>query len=339
MTSSADRRAGVATASSIPHCDARVLFVAAGGARRGFGHLVRSVSFARALGVRPLIAVLGRRSVVDAALALGADVVAEPVPGIIGRLRPDVVIIDDPIARRARLWIAAARRAGALVVTVHDLGIGCRESDLVIDGSITRARRGPRGSAALTGSRYAVLDPRVGAAAASPRRRTSGRRVVIALGGGPRLRLAGAIAEAIVAAEPDAEVRVASGFVVAPRPASSNVVWIGASRGLASELREASVAVVGGGVSLYEACALGVPTVGVPVVAGQVPTVRAFARKGAVISAPFGASAAAVAGRTVALLNNHSRQRALARRARSLVDGRGATRAAAAVTALSQEHQ
>jgi spore coat polysaccharide biosynthesis predicted glycosyltransferase SpsG len=161
------------------------------------------------------------------------------------------------------------------------------------------------------------------------------RRVLIALGGGPRVRLAGAIAEAIVAAEPNAEVRIASGFVVAPRPASSKVVWIGASRGLAAELAEASTAVVGGGVSLYEACALGVPTVGVPVVRAQAPTVRAFGRRGAVIAAPFGASPRHVANRAVSLLRDRALQRSLARRARALVDGRGASRAAATVVALA----
>jgi spore coat polysaccharide biosynthesis predicted glycosyltransferase SpsG len=317
-------------------CDARILFAAAAGPRRGFGHLVRCVSFARALGVRPLIAVRGRRKAVETALALGADVVADAKPRVIEALRPDVVIVDDPIATQARAWIDAARRAGALVVTVHDLGIGCRESDLVIDGSIARAKRGPRAS--LNGSRYALLDPRLAGVVRAPQANQS-KRVLIALGGGPRLRLAGAIAEAIVAAEPNAEVRVASGFVVAPRPASSNVVFIGASRGLASELAEASVAVIGGGVSLYEAAAMGVPSVGVPVVKGQVPTVREFARKGAVIAAPFGSSAASVADRAVTLLNDMPLRRTLARRSRALVDGRGAVRAAAAVMALSEARQ
>jgi len=327
MMSSADR--GDAVFAS------RVLFAAAAGPRRGFGHLVRCVSFARALGVRPLIALRGKRRVIDAALALGADVLADATPRVVGALRPDVVIVDDPIESRSRAWIVAARRAGALVVTVHDLGIGCLDSDLVIDGSVTRAKRLPGGRAALTGSRHAVLDPRLTSTATTRPRHE--RRVVIALGGGPRLRLAGAIADAIVAAEPNAEVRIASGFVVAPRPASSNVVWIGASRGLASELSQASVAVVGGGVSLYEACALGVPTVGVPVVAAQAPTVRAFARRGAALAVPFGASANAIAERAVLLLNSRARRQALARRASVLVDGRGAFRAAAAVVALSHE--
>jgi UDP-2,4-diacetamido-2,4,6-trideoxy-beta-L-altropyranose hydrolase len=327
----------------MPSCDARILFAAAAGPRRGFGHLVRCVSFARALGVRPLIAVRGKQQVIDAALALGADVLRHATPRVVRALRPDVVIIDDPIESSARRWIAAARRAGALVVTVHDLGIGCSEGDLAIDGSVTRGSRLPRGRASLTGSQYAVLDPRL--TTHLSRQRTNhrrkvdpepnGHRVVIALGGGPRLRLAGAIAEAIVAAEPRAEVRIAGGFVVAPRPASSNVVWIGASRGLAAELSQAAVAVVGGGVSLYEACALGVPAVGVPVVTGQEPTVRAFGRRGAALAAPYGASADAVAERAVALLNDPALRQSLSRRGRALVDGRGAARAAAAVVALS----
>jgi spore coat polysaccharide biosynthesis predicted glycosyltransferase SpsG len=286
------------------------------------------------------VAVRGGRRVIETGLGLGADVIPGATPRILGLLRPDVVIVDDPVVATARRWITAARRAGALVVTVHDLGLGCRESDLVIDGSVTRTPRGRRGQELLTGSRYAVLNPSLTRAIAERRRAVTpaagaAPRVVIALGGGPRLKLAGAIADAIVAAVPAAEVRIASGFVVAPRPRSSNVVWIGASRGIAAALEDASVAVVGGGVSLYESCALGVPTVGVPVVTAQVPTVRAFARRGAAVETPYGAPAAVVAGKVVSLLKSRARRRLMARRARQLVDGRGAGRAAGAVIALS----
>jgi spore coat polysaccharide biosynthesis predicted glycosyltransferase SpsG len=296
---------------------------------------VRCVSFARALGVRPLLAIRGGRRVKDAALVFGADVLPDASPRVIRALRPDVVIVDDPIARAARRWMTAARRAGALVVSVHDLGIGCRESDLLIDGSVTRTKPARRG-ASLRGTQFALLDPKVGDLAARQRREAQNRRVLIALGGGPRVRLAGAIADAIVAVDPNAEVRIAGGFVVAPRSASSKVVWIGATRGLAEELSQASAAVVAGGVSLYEACALGVPSVSVPVVTGQVPTVRAFGRRGAVIPASFGASPSDVADKTVSLLNDRALQRSLMRRSRALVDGRGAGRAAAAVVAMSQ---
>lgn len=315
--------------------ETRVLFVAAAGPRRGYGHLVRCLSFARALGVRPLLAVRGGAHVEETALALGADVVKASSPRVVRALRPDVVVVDDPIARAAARWMAAARSAGALVVSVHDLGLGCRASDVLIDGSITRNARAAGHGLALTGSRFALLDPRVAAAGHRPRGDCRGR-VLIALGGGPRVRLARAIAETIAAAEPRVEVRVAGGFNAAPRPAAGKIVWLGPTRGLVEELAQASTAIVAGGVSLYEACALGVPTVGLPVVPGQVPTVRAFGSRGAVIAAPLGASPDEVAGRALSVLKDEAMRRALARRARSLVDGRGAQRAAAIVAAMTQ---
>lgn len=100
--------------------EARVLFVAAAGPRRGVGHLVRCVSFAKALGVRPLVAVAGSMRAAEAALALGADVIVDATPLVIANLRPDVVIVDEPVATQARTWVNAARNVGALAVSVHD---------------------------------------------------------------------------------------------------------------------------------------------------------------------------------------------------------------------------
>ena len=54
----------------------------------------------------------------------------------------------------------AARRAGCLVVTIHDLGLGCLDADLVIDGSITQTARARRGQT-LAGPQY--RGPRSGA--------------------------------------------------------------------------------------------------------------------------------------------------------------------------------
>jgi spore coat polysaccharide biosynthesis predicted glycosyltransferase SpsG len=155
--------------------------------------------------------------------------------------------------------------------------------------------------------------------------------VLVALGGGPRRGTALAIAEAIAAADPRAEVRVAGGFLADAPGTSRMVTWVAPSRGLAEELTRATVAVVGGGVSLYEACALGVPSVGVPVVPGQAPTVRAFARQGAAVGMPLRASGRTTAAAVVRLLDDPDRRAALRRRSMRLVDGQGARRAAAAV--------
>jgi hypothetical protein len=103
--------------------ETRVLFIATAGPRRGTNSLAQYLSIARALGVRPLVAVPGSRSAAEQAVALGADVIAEATPAVINTLQADVVVVDDPIAAQVGGWIIAAQRAGALVVTAEDLGL------------------------------------------------------------------------------------------------------------------------------------------------------------------------------------------------------------------------
>lgn len=322
--------------------DLRVLFRAPAGPRRGFGHLVRCRSFARALGVRPLIALRGRTVAVDAALRLGCDVVAGSPARLLKSLRPDVLIVDDPIAADARRWITEGRTAGCLVVSVHDLGIGCMDADLIIDGSVGPTRAVAHGTRALTGAEFAVLDPAI--AEQRDRVQPKPHRVLIALGGGPHLELAHDIARAIADGHPGAQIRIAGGFAAAPgggaatSPEARRIAWLGTRSGLTTELASTSVAVVGGGVSLYEACALGVPAVGVPVVAAQRPTVNAFIARGAARGLARPAAGARVsqlvAEEAVRLLMDSELRRRVGGTARALVDGQGAHRAAAAVMAL-----
>jgi spore coat polysaccharide biosynthesis predicted glycosyltransferase SpsG len=323
--------------------DLRVLFRAPAGPRRGFGHLVRCRSFARALGVRPLIALRGRAVAVDAALRLGCDVVSGSPARLLASLQPDVLIVDDPIAADAGRWIAEARKVGCLVVSVHDLGIGCMDADLIIDGSVGPTRAAEQGARALTGAEFAVLDPAI--ADERDRVQPQPHRVQIALGGGPHLELARDIAEAIADGHPGAQIRIAGGFAADARAAagasrsdSRRIAWLDTRSGLANELASTSVAVVGGGVSLYEACALGVPAVGVPVVPAQRPTVSAFIARGAARGLARPAErhrvSQLVAEEAVRLLIDGELRRRVAGTARELVDGRGAERAAAAVMEL-----
>jgi spore coat polysaccharide biosynthesis predicted glycosyltransferase SpsG len=311
--------------------DLRVLFRAPAGPRRGFGHLVRCRSLARALGVRPLISLRGGDAVQEAALALGCDVVHGGPSRLLRALEPDVLVVDDPVTSDARRWMAAGRRAGCLVVSVHDLGLGCLDADLVIDGSVTKNAHARHGMT-LAGPRYALLDPSLHEVD-GPRDPFS---VLVALGGGPRAELAIDIAEAIVDADPRATVRVAGGFTSAAAPARKQITWVGPSHSLRHEMARASVAVVGGGVSLYEACALGTPAIGVPVVAAQRPTVAAFVARGAARGVVRGTvSAERVAEECVSLLGDAAMRRRLSRTGGRLIDGRGAFRAAAAVARLA----
>ena len=142
--------------SALP--EIRVLFRAAAGERRGFGHLVRCRSLARALGIRPLVCVRGTSAARDIALRLGCDVVNGTARQLLRALKPDIVVIDDPIASHASRWISMARAAHIPVVTIHDLGLGCTDGDLAIDGSITTPAPAARRHG-TAGPSFAILDP------------------------------------------------------------------------------------------------------------------------------------------------------------------------------------
>ena len=113
---------------------------------------------------------------------------------------------------------------------------------------------------------------------------------------------------------------------------------------LAQEYRNATVAVLGGGVSLYEACAVGLPAIGVAVVKAQRPTIAGLARRGAVVDGGAASSerdgartAQRIARLVCELLDAPSRRRSLAREGARLVDGRGVERVAAALRRLARE--
>lgn len=322
--------------SALP--EIRVLFRAAAGERRGFGHLVRCRSLARALGVRPLVCVRGPAAARDIALRLGCDVVSGSARRLLSALKPDIVVIDDPIASHASRWISVARAAHIPVVTIHDLGLGCTDGDLAIDGSVTHSAAAAKrhGTAGLS---LAILDPSIVTTRARVR-----RGVLVALGGGRRADMARSIAGEIARRAPWVKVRVAGGFVSSsksdlPGIRQRNVTWLGPSTNLAAELSRAKVAVVGGGVSLYEACAVGTAAVGVPVVRAQAPTVAAFVSRGAALGNPESrVRSRQVAEDVLKLLENDLLRHRVARAGRRLVDGRGAERAARAIGRALDRH-
>jgi spore coat polysaccharide biosynthesis predicted glycosyltransferase SpsG len=323
----------------------RILFRVAAGPRVGFGHLVRAVSLSEALGVPARLSVRGSHpSIARTARRLGATLVRGHAPmQVLARMHPDVLVIDDRVARETASWRRAGRRLRIPIVGVHDLGIGLGDANLVVDGSIGasgRLRRVP----ALLGPRYAILNPRTVDARETAVRDGAGADVVVALGGGPRRSMGLALARAVVARRPGTRVGIAGGFVTedrGPGPESS-ACWVKPAD-LGAALATARVAVVAGGVTLYECLAIGVPSVAVAVVPSQRTTVAAFARLGAVADgSATGARASApraidrLAGMVADLLEDSARCAALRSEGRRLVDGRGAARVADAIEQLAR---
>ena len=323
----------------------RAVFRVAAGPRVGFGHLVRCRSLARALGVTPLVSIRGTARTRAKAVAMGFTVISSQWPALENGI-PDLIVVDDPVQKSADSWAKHARRDGVPVASVHDLGLAYIASDLVIDGSLsTFSRDGVASgfsrseSTACLGPRFAILDPSI-AAIRNERRVPVPGRVLIALGGGSHvLSLAGQLSVAIARRSPDAEIRVVRGFSSGRQSAAlRHATWVDAPNGLGHELADAEVAVVAGGVTLYEACALGIPVVALPVTAAQHTTVRAAACRGAAIDTGRPPVDDCMMSRTAdavaALLQNQALRHRQSYAARALVDGEGAARVAARLKEL-----
>lgn len=313
----------------------RVLFRVAAGPRQGYGHLVRCVRLAQAMDLACHVSLRGPASAGDVVRRVGAI----PAGTSTRTLRGggwDVLVVDDPVARQARPWLRAARRLGVRSVSLHDLGLGAPDADLVIDGSIGAPYwRRVRGTL-LAGPRFAIL----GARRAGGRARRWRGSVLVGLGGGPRLGAARRLGEAIRRRADGCRVLVAPGLnALSPFDAARFAragLEVVAADAFAACLASVEVAVLAGGVSLYESAAAGTPAVAVAVVAAQRPTVRGFAAAGAAVDAgrlgpPGRAAADRVSAAVAALLADAPRRARMARAGRALVDGRGAARVARAM--------
>jgi len=312
-----------------------LVFRVAAGPRVGFGHLVRCRSLARAFGITPRVWLRGSAGTRAAARALGCEVLPDGMslrdtgPG-------PVLVVDDPSPAAASAWVRRARRQGVPVCTIHDAGRPRVAADLVVDGSVgvMPAADPPT---ALVGPEFAMLDPGV-RTRRRVRRGPGTQRVCIALGGGAHVfSLVPLLVAALAARAPTADIRVARGFAVRRRlPALAAGRWVGAHH-LADTMADADVAIVSGGVTAYEACAMGVPLVAVAVTPAQQATVRALQHLGAAVDGGVvrdRISAAWAAAQAAHLLSAPATRRRLSATARAVVDGEGVYRVAAALRVL-----
>jgi spore coat polysaccharide biosynthesis predicted glycosyltransferase SpsG len=338
-----------------------VLFRVAGGHRLGFGHIVRAMSLAKALGVTARLSVRGKENARRVARQLGAHLEDRSLEETLSASRHALLVIDDPNRHTAEQALAVARKHGVAVASVHDLGIAPIASDLAIDGSIVSRRRQWPAAQALLGPRHAVLDAdlvglrayrtaRVDTASAHPTEAMpfvdEQPRIVISLGGGRRAGLSWRIGRELALAFADVQVIVAAGFSHAPRgpqgPRLPNLRPLRAPEWLRLELARATVAIVAGGVTLYEAAALGVPAVAVAIVRAQRPTIAGFVRIGAASAAGDASDPDAdVAGviarvmrRVSRLLDDARLRERMTLAGCAVVDGQGSQRVALALRSL-----
>ncbi|HZP14825.1 MAG TPA: GNAT family N-acetyltransferase, partial [Nocardioides sp.] len=208
------------------------------------------------------------------------------------------------------------KEAGRRLLVIDDHGSqGGYEADIVLDHNLDATpasyhRIGPD-TELLLGAEYVLLR-REFAGAASPSIPPEARRLLVLLGGSPPDGLVETVASAVAS----------SGLDVRQLDGSTEV---------AVAMAAADLALAGAGVTAWELCAMGIPSLLVVVAPNQLPVAAALHRVEAAVS--LGEASALNADRLGAelrsLAQDPDRRRHLSTNGRRLFDGRGARRVVA----------
>src|SRR5262249_12969888 len=232
----------------------------AAGRRVGYGLLMRAGVPAPPLSRQFSLSVRGGAAATRAARSTGLPLTKNQA----SLDRADLLVVDDPSLKHGRPWIARAKRAGVLSVSVHD-SVPAHDADLVICGSIGADEFQSAGTV-LNGPQFYLLDRHIRIALRNRWSRTNARpmRVLVALGGGDHVRrVAQQLVHAIRRYTSNVSIVVAAGFSRGRRPSLRGAHWLSARTGLTQALVDCDVAIVAGGGTVYEARAPRTPTGGI----------------------------------------------------------------------------
>jgi spore coat polysaccharide biosynthesis predicted glycosyltransferase SpsG len=333
----------------------RVLFVADAFPAAGLGHVVRSTALAAALGrvgVSSVFLVNPHPSVLEK-LGRAGSALADEAHDWDGQIHPDVlarvarqsgcsvVVVDS--YRADDHAFATLRAAGLFVVAIDDLAREPCSCHLVVNGGAhapaLRYRSSSGDTLFLLGSEYALIRQELWE---PPVRQCRARvqRVLVTLGGGASTDLVGDVLGRLDRVSDEFDVTVIQGPFSGswPGPASApcspakrNIRIVTDPPAVLDLMRDADIAVCGGGQTLYELAALGTPAVVLQLAANQADSLRAVVASGAARLADADSALASVEQIVHELCEYADRRAAMSEAGQRLVDGRGAIRVARAL--------
>lgn len=326
----------------------------------GFGHAARLLALAEAwvdAGGRARLLTFAPSSALKVrAGLLGVEIVALPAA------HPDRADLAETArvisSTHAGIWLAVdgynfdaaylsmLRAAGARVMRIDDAPRGEVPCDAFLDqnpGAETSVPILPAGALTLLGPRWALLRSSFARAGARRAARGEARNLLVSFGGEDPVDATGLALhalrrlkspfEAVVVVGPDnpradALAKLTEGLPVRLERMADMPALMG----------KADLALIGGGVTMLETCAAGLPSLVATVAANQEPGAAALAERGLI--RPLGRAhdldENLLARELDAMLGNASELDRLSASGRAAVDGRGAARVAAALLALSE---
>jgi len=239
-------------------------------------------------------------------------------------------------------WEAKLRATAKRIMAIDDLGNRDHNCDVLVDHNfhsdphVRYAKLCPADCLRLLGPRYALLRPEFRAKRSAAKERDGHiRSIAIFLGGDPNnvtARIVEAIAPVVRAG---VRIDVIVGSAVSHRQILGSLgaqfeqikVHTG-DQDMASLYAAADLAIGAAGVSTWERCCLGLPSIVIAIAQNQEPSATALARDGRIVYLGTSAEAtnAKIAEATKALLEQPARVRQLSRACAELVDGKGAER-------------
>ncbi len=310
----------------------------------GLGHAVRVSSILEAMGERPDVVIAGAGDPL-AAYFPGAEIVppAQDLGALAARHKSDGILVDLPAYHGVDL--PSTSQGSPPLILIDDWG-GTMRADLIVCGSL---RSTPADYPAMTDPARILTGPSHclvrSAFSRTPWRGSAAKGVAVVAGSGPRaqewLRLLtgphidrggwGAMTVVVGAAFPGLDVLAAQ----CERIGAALRVGLDADA-LAATMADARLALVTGGMTVYECMAVGVPTVVFPQLTNLVEEAAWFSERGCIENLGFdgGLEPAAVAAAAARLLTDHALAKHMSERARGLIDGRGALRVAGSIIHL-----
>jgi spore coat polysaccharide biosynthesis predicted glycosyltransferase SpsG len=283
-----------------------VLFYCATGHNLGMGHLYRSRMLLHAVAGRgSLLVVKPERSsreflesslvpwqTVDEHLADGS--LGLRLSELAGRAGARAVVLD--CKDNSRELVLSLRQNGLAIIDLEDLGPGRLEADLLLDPHIQpgspEAEYDGRAEVCY-GPSWALLDPvytRYRASAPLKPHAGPALTVTVSLGGSDPSGLTSRVVESLAAADEVMNIEVVLGPAAErtafPDPGSHFIRVHHSLPGLAGLLRRSDLALVGGGITMFESLCMGVPTVVVPQHEEQHRNASRLAARDALLLAP-----------------------------------------------------
>jgi spore coat polysaccharide biosynthesis protein SpsF len=319
-----------------------------GGGRFGYGHVKRMVALARALrdreGLGVVFAFAGSEDGQQIVRRAGfASVSAGHLSAVIAAEKPEMLILDAPEGP-SRAQLERLKRQVAVTAVIDDGGERRLAADLAYYPPVPQALAlGWSGSGCLPriGWEWSLL----GLNPHAQPERVAGVRptLLVTMGGSDPQRLTERAAEALAGLASSFRIRfvigagMADAAALAARVAARrrNYETVEGADDLSTEYAHADLALCAFGVSAYELAAYGVPAVYLGLTADHARSACAFAEAGMGVSLGVAGevSDAEVLRAVQSLMYNASARRRMRHMGLSLIDGQGAARIAADLSA------